>query len=104
LAEVLGTGRIDLPQHHEQSGNPVDVTMEFDSQGRLHARAVDVRTGSQIVMTVDVPGGLRHEEVVVYRQFMEQSGFRAPFQVGEALDRLTAEDDDDDELPMIKPI
>jgi molecular chaperone DnaK len=104
LAEILGIGRIDLPRH-EPPGNPVDVTMEFDHQGRLHTHAVHVKSGQKMSVTVDVHGCLREDEVEDFREFMRTSGFIRPFTPEEAIARLDEFDDDDDEdLPIIEPI
>jgi molecular chaperone DnaK len=74
LIEVLGTGRIGLPVS-EAPGNPVDVTMEFDGQGRLHTRATYVKTAQDVAMTLDVRDGLREDEVRAYRDLMQRNGF-----------------------------
>jgi len=109
LVEHLGTGRIELP-HKEPPGNPVDVTMEFDRQSRLHTHAVYVKTGQEMSMTVDVKGCLHQNEVDDYRNFLVNSGFAKPFDSQAAIARLEEidldEDDDmdDDGLPMFEPI
>jgi molecular chaperone DnaK len=106
LAEELGTGKIEGIPLNEPPGKPVDVTMEFDSQGRLHTRAVYVQTGQQMAMSVEVRGGLKEEEVKAYRQFLESTGFIAPFDADKAIDQMQNldDDDDDDELDELRPI
>lgn len=63
LAEVLGTGRIAEFPRNEPPGQPVDVIMEFNPEGRLHIKAVYVNTGQEIEMSLDIPDALRPEEV-----------------------------------------
>jgi len=117
LGEVLGTGRIQLPAN-ELPGNMVEVTMEFDEQGRLHTHAVYVKTQQEMRMSVEVQGCLREEEVVAYRDFLESTGFIRPFDSEAAMEKLVEVDEEDlvafddeevrggdeDGLPMIEPI
>lgn len=107
LVELLGTGRIELPSR-EPPGNPVDVTMEFDQQGRLRTHALYVPTGQAMCMTVEVEGCLREDEVHDYREFMLTSGFALPFDSQSAIARLKDVDQDEelegeDDVPMIVP-
>lgn len=116
IAESLGVGRIELPAH-EPPGSPVEVTMEFDEQGRLHTSAVYVKTGHAMNMWVEVQGGLKEEQVQEYRKFMEKAGFSRAFDAAEALAKLDEVDDEeddvldlqgldsnDDDIPMIEPL
>jgi len=63
-AEVLAVGRIQGLPLGEPSGQPVDVTMEFNEQGRVCLRAIYVKTGADLRMELDVPGGLREDLVL----------------------------------------
>ena len=103
LAEILGKGTIQLPQN-ESAGQPVDVTLEFDSQGRLHAHATYVKTDDAMSMKIDVSGGLKEEDVNQYRAYLQEKGFAKPFSPEEALAQLEDDDHDEDELPEITPI
>jgi molecular chaperone DnaK len=104
LAEVVGTGTIQLPPD-ETVGNPVDVTLEFDAQGRLHASALYVKTAQIRHMTLDVRGGLRADEVETYRHILDRSGYGIPFDAQQALENLELADDDlDEEPPLIEPV
>ncbi|HUG92363.1 MAG TPA: Hsp70 family protein, partial [Planctomycetaceae bacterium] len=84
LAEILYDGRIVGFPAGEQAGYPVEVTMEFDEQSRLHVRAVYLRTGRELAVHLDVPGGLQEEKVREYRKLLEESGLVRP-QVAESL-------------------
>lgn len=95
LAEILGTGRIDGFPPSEPAGQPVDVTFEFDAQGRLHVGAVHVSTGRKMRWSLEIPGGLRAEEVIEHREFMKKNGLFRIYSPDPALQGL---DDDDDEL------
>jgi len=102
LTEPLGTGRIVLPARI-QPGSAVDVTMQFDEQGRLHTHALHVETGQDMQMAVEVEGCLQEADVEAYRQFVQQSGFREHFSADDAMAELEMlDDDDDDEPPMIE--
>jgi molecular chaperone DnaK len=103
LAEALGIGRIEGIPPGQPAGSPVDVTMEFDDQGRLHTRAVYVPTGQSMRVSLEVQGGLRGDEVQSYRDMLVKSGIGRPFRVEEAISRID-DFDDDNELPMIEPV
>ena len=75
LAEVLGEGRIEGIPIDESPGQPVDVKMEFDETGRLHVKAVYVNTGQELVVSLEIPGGLRAEEVQKHREHLEKACF-----------------------------
>jgi hypothetical protein len=87
LAEVVGQGRIEGFPRGEPSGQPVDVIMEFDDTGRLHLRAVYCKTGQQLRLDLEVPNGLRAEEVERQRELLNNTPF------------LTVFRGDDDDLP-----
>lgn len=75
LAEVLGEARIEGLPCHEPAGQPVDVEMDFDSQGRLHMKAIYANTGHEVQMSLDVAEGLREEEVRQQHEHLIQVGF-----------------------------
>jgi molecular chaperone DnaK len=120
LAELLGVGQIRGFPKAEKSGRPVTVTMEFDEQGRLHVHAVYVRTGADLQIDLEVPGGLTEAKVDEYRRLLETSSLARsddanrlqeknlkpstatipPLQQFEELDAL----DDDDDVPLLEPI
>ena len=52
-------------------------------------------------MTLDLQGALRQEEMDTHREFMRQAGYVSVSD--EALERLEASDDNDDDLPLIQP-
>ena len=98
LAEQLGTGVISGVPAEEPQGQPVDVTMEFDAQGRLHVSALYVPRNLQMQLSVEIPGGLRPEEVAQHRRFLEETGFlpssasaTAPPRPGDANDCLAGQ-------------
>ncbi len=132
LAEHLGTSKIDGLPAGEPDGQPVDVTMQFDNQGRLHIHALYLPTDQRMEMSLEIPGGLCEEEVEEHRRFLEQTGFLNPadgreliqalaveelsqldetedldqvFGVEELMRALGAEDEDyeDDDLQLIEP-
>lgn len=74
-AETLGTGRISGLPPDEPDGQPVDVTMRFDRQGRLQVHARYVPRKQQMEITLEIPDGLRQEEVAAHRQYLEDTGF-----------------------------
>jgi molecular chaperone DnaK len=120
LAETLGVGQISGFPKGEKAGQPVSVTMEFDEQGRLHVHAVYVRTGADLQIDLEVPGGLTEAKVDEYRRLLEANGLARsdetrpsqetsrkpstatipPLQQFEELDAL----DDDDDLPLLEPV
>lgn len=103
LVEILGVGAIAVPAN-EAAGQPVDVTLEFDAQGRLHARAIYVATGKEMSMSIAVRGGLQEEEVDMYKTFMQETGLAKPFDAEQALAQLADDEDheDDEDLPQIE--
>jgi molecular chaperone DnaK len=103
LAEQLGTGKIKGLPRKEPDGQPVEVTMAFNEQGRLDIRAKYVPRNQEMEMSLDIPGGLREEEVQEHRRFLEETGFfnsSSAEQIIEAID----DDDDTDDIPMLEPI
>jgi len=103
LAEQLGTGRIKGLPPNEPDALPVDVTMQFDEQGRLHIRARYVPKNQQMEMLLDIPGGLREEEVQEHRRFLEETGFFPPSNMDSIIAAIDDEDDADD-MPLLEPI
>jgi molecular chaperone DnaK len=77
VAERLGTGHIQGLSPSEPDNQPVDVTMRFDEQGRLTIAAIYVPRRQQMDMTLEIPGGLREEEVREHRRHLAQTGFFA---------------------------
>jgi molecular chaperone DnaK len=75
LAEVLGEVSIDGFPSNEPSGQPVDVTMEFDQAGRLQMRAIYANMGREVSMALEVAGGLRQEEVQIQHEHLKKVGF-----------------------------
>ncbi|MEO1995402.1 MAG: Hsp70 family protein [Planctomycetaceae bacterium] len=78
LAEVLGTGRIEGLPENEPAGEPVEITMIFDDQGRLTVRAVYVKTGQQLTINLQIPGGLAEDDVLQYKSLLADAGLIAP--------------------------
>ncbi len=77
-AEILGTASFTGIPENEPSGQPVKVTLAFNSHGRLNLRAVYMKkdgSSQELEMDLDVPGGLRQEEVAKLRQQLEETGF-----------------------------
>ncbi|MFC1597014.1 Hsp70 family protein [Planctomycetota bacterium] len=70
LAEHLGTCRITGLPPDASSGEPVDVTMGFDEQGRLYVRASYGPSSQELVTALDVSDGLRPEEVEEHRRVL----------------------------------
>jgi len=91
VAELLGTGKIEGLPPNEPEGRPVDVTMQFDDQGRLRVRAVYVLTGHQMQISLDIPGGLRPEEVAEQRKYLKDTGFLPPVDARELIRAMDAE-------------
>lgn len=75
LAEVLGEASIEGFPRNEPAGQPVDVLMEFDRQGRLHMKAIYANTGQEVQMSLEVAGGLREEEVRQQHEHLKKVGF-----------------------------
>lgn len=74
LVEVLGTLVIEGLPPDEPAGQPVDVCLTFDAEGRLHAAATHVPTGRALGLSLEIPGGLREEQVEAYRQYLREAG------------------------------
>lgn len=75
--EVLGTASFTGIPRDEPAGQPVEVTLAFDANGRLHLLAVYTKsdhTRQQLALELEVPGGLCQKEVEEFRQLFEQSG------------------------------
>jgi molecular chaperone DnaK len=75
LVEVLGQASIQGFPRNEPAGQPVDVNLEFDKQGRLHMKAIYANTGQDVSMTLDVAGGLCESEVVEQHSHLKNVGF-----------------------------
>jgi len=95
LAEYLGTGRITGIPPNEPDRQPVDVTMEFDDQGRLHIHALYVPRNQDMEMSLEIPGGLCQEEVEDHRRFLEETGFLNPITADQMIQALDTADDDE---------
>ena len=52
--------------------------MWFDAQSRLHTKAVYVKTGQEMQMTIDVEGGLCQQEVEEHHEHLKQIGAISP--------------------------
>ena len=74
LAERLGEGVISGFPGEEPAGQKVEVAMEFDETGRLHAHAVYVNTGQEINLDIDVSGILKPEEVEEEKKHLRDIG------------------------------
>jgi molecular chaperone DnaK len=74
LVEVLGTLVIQGLPADQPAGRRVDVTLSFDEQGRLHARATYRTTGQSLQLSLDVAGGLSDEEVARSRRDLRDLG------------------------------
>jgi molecular chaperone DnaK len=108
LAEVLGTARITGIPPDDPPGQPVDITLEFDPHSRLHLRALYVNTGQLLALDLDVPGGLREEQVEQYRELLVNSGLVHPLPPPATDANVLSLDDDfpddDEEEPLLEPI
>ncbi len=78
LVEVLGEGRIEGFSDAQPAGQPVEVSMWFDAQSRLHTKAVYVKTGQEMQMTIEVKGGLCQREVEEHHEHLKQIGAISP--------------------------
>ncbi len=78
LAEVVGTARITGIPPNEPPGQPVEITLAFDPQSRLRLRALYVNTGLELALDLDVPGGLREEQVKHYHDLLMSAGVIRP--------------------------
>ncbi len=74
LVEILGEGRIEGFSDHQEAGQPVEVSMWFDDQSRLHTKAVYVKTKQEMLMTIDVVGGLTQQEVEEHHEYLKDIG------------------------------
>lgn len=74
LVETLGTLCIEGLPPNEPEGQPVDVTLTFDDQGRLHVTAEYVPTKQSLQLSLDIPGCLREEQVKEFRKYMREVG------------------------------
>ena len=91
VAEELGTGKIEGLPPDEPDGQPVDVTMQFDKQGRLHIHALYLPTDQRMKISLDIPGGLKQEEVEAHRRFLETVGFIEPVDGKKLIEQLEEE-------------
>lgn len=112
LAEILGTARITGIPPNDPPGQPVDIIMEFDSRSRLHLRATYVNTGQVLTLDLDVPGGLKEEQVKQFHDLLVTSGLILPAPLAPPppedepllLEELPEDEDDDEDLPMLEPL
>jgi molecular chaperone DnaK len=103
LVEVLGTLYITGIPSDETGGQPVDITMCFDREGRLHLKAIYLNTGQSLQQSLEIPGGLLEREVRQYRKIFEESGLvRSRPRSHKHLDSIVLEDEGD--LPLIEPL
>lgn len=96
LAEVLGVGKIEGFTEHQSAGQPVDVTISFDEQGRLHVRAVYVPTGQAMLWSMEIAGGLQEAEVWTQREFLNKSNLFDGVAAREAQRQQTKATNDDE--------
>lgn len=106
LAEILGTARITGIPPNDPPGQPVDITLEFDPHSRLHLKALYVNTGQVLALDLDVPGGLREEQVEKYRELLVSSGLVQPPPPQPLSEIFSLDDlpDDDEDEPLLEPI
>ncbi|MCI0460528.1 MAG: Hsp70 family protein [Gemmataceae bacterium] len=105
LAEILGVVTVSGIPPREPGGQPVQIQMHFDDQGRLHLRALYVRTGQQLSHSLEVSGGLKEEEVRHYHEFMRKTGLiTSPVAPENAWAMPLLEEDDDDDIELLEPI
>ena len=109
LAEVLGTGEITGIPPNESAGQPVRVTMAFDIQGRLDVHAVYVKTGQELSITMEIPGGLAEEQVEEFKTMMIETGLIDPPVASDPLIQqfemeFDEEPEDDDDIPFLEPV
>lgn len=74
LVEILGEGRIEGFSDNQPAGQPVEVSMWFDAQSRLHTKAVYVKTKQEMQMTIVVAGGLNEIELEEQREHLKKIG------------------------------
>ena len=111
LAEILGTARITGIPPNDPPGQPVDITLEFDALSRIHLRALYVNTGQILALDLEVPGGLREEQVEQYRDLLVSSGLIHPVpppmfeqEIFSLDDGFLNDDDEDEDDPLLEPI
>jgi len=107
LAEVLGTGRITGLPSGSKAGDKVSVTMTFDQEGRLSVEAEHVASGSQLKLDLEIPGGLREEEVQQYREMFLSSGLvERNSGTPDLIAHFESDDDidDDDDIMILTPV
>ena len=110
LAEILGTARITGIPPNDLPGQPVDITLAFDAQSRIHLHALYVNTGQSLALDLDVPGGLREEQVEQYRHLLVSSGLIHPAPPPPMLDQEIFSldegflNDEDEDEPLLEPI
>lgn len=75
LVEVLGEASIEGFPRSEAAGQPVDVNLEFDKQGRLQMSAVYANTGQEVRMSLEVVDGLCEEDVKLQHTHLKKVGF-----------------------------
>ena len=75
LVEVLGQASIEGFPRNEPAGQPVDVNLDFDRQGRLHMKAIFANTGQEVRISLDVEGGLCEEDVKLQHKHLHKVGF-----------------------------
>jgi len=111
LAETLGRGQIEGIPKDEPPGQPVKVTMSFDQQGRLHVHSLYLKTGQELNIELEIPGGLAEKEVEEYRQLLESTGLVKPTSSDPLLQQFEGDEfeddfdeDDDDDIPLLEPL
>ena len=75
--EILGTASFTGIPKDEPAGQPVEVKLAFDAHGRLHLEAMYTKRDlarERLTLDLEVPGGLRQQEVDQYRQMFQDSG------------------------------
>ncbi len=77
--------------------------MSFNKQGRLYINAIYLNTGQSLRQALEIPGGLREEEVQQYRKMLEETGLvRSESKRPGSLDEIILDDDDD--FPLLDPL
>ena len=107
MVETLGSGYIKGLPANEPPGQPVDIEMQFDRQGRLHIHATYVNTGQELKFYLVVDGGLHEEEVHRHRKFLQNATVFPRGDMSDYLAALAAEDENNDgetEMPPLHPI
>lgn len=75
LVEVLGEASIEGFPCREPPGQPVDVGLDFDEQGRLHLKATYANTGQEVRLSLEVADGLCDDEVHRQHEHLKRFGF-----------------------------